>query len=227
MTPKAIVRTAVARGLNMIAICDHNSARNTAAAIRAARGSGLTVIPGIEITSSEEIHIVGLFESHEAAVAVQDEVYSRLPGQNDEEVFGCQVVVDEEDQVEDLDQRLLIGATTMSAERVVELIHRLGGLAIASHVDREGFGIFGQLGFIPDGMPLDALEVSRASDFASVRARFPQAVNYALITCSDAHYLPDIGTVATTARMAEPTFQELKKVVAGVQGRCVLESGAG
>jgi len=136
-------------------------------------------------------------------------------------------VVDEEDQVEDLDQRLLIGATTMSAERVVELIHRLGGLAIASHVDREGFGIFGQLGFIPDGMPLDALEVSKASDFAGVRARFPQVVNFTLITCSDAHYLSDIGTVATTARMAEPTFQELKKVAAGVQGRRVLESGSG
>lgn len=227
MTPRAIVRTAVAQGLNMIAICDHNSARNTAAAIRAAQGTELTVIPGMEITSSEEIHIVGLFETHEAALAVQDEVYSRLPGQNDEEVFGYQVVVDEDDQVEDLDQRLLIGATTMTAERVVDLIHRFDGLAIASHVDREGFGIFSQLGFIPDGMALDALEVSKASDFADVRARFPQAVNYTLITCSDAHYLPDIGAVATWARMAAPSFRELKKAVAVTQGRCILESGAG
>jgi len=89
----------------MIAICDHNSARNVAAVVRAASGTGLSVIPGIEVTTSEEAHILGLFPSVEAATAMQDEVYSRLFGQNDEKVFGYQVVVDEHDMVEDLDER--------------------------------------------------------------------------------------------------------------------------
>jgi len=174
MTPRAIVRAALERELDMIAVCDHNSARNTAATRRAAAGTGLVVIPGIEITASEEVHILGLFENDARVAAVQEEVYGRLFGENDEEVFGYQVVVDEEDQVEDLDQRLLISATTLSTERVVRLIHDFEGLAIASHVDRSGFGIFSQLGFIPEDLSLDALEVSKRTDFDTVRKRDPQ-----------------------------------------------------
>jgi hypothetical protein len=210
----------------MIAICDHNSARNTAATRRAGTSRGLIVIPGIEVTSSEEVHILGLFPTDEDAAALQDEIYSRLPGANDEEVFGYQVVVDEHDLVEDLDTRLLIGATTMSAERVVELIHGFHGLAVAAHVDRGGFGIFSQLGFIPEGMRLEALEISRRTDFETARARFRQCHGHRMITGSDAHSLEDIGVVATRARMAEPSFEELKKALAGEDGRCILESEA-
>lgn len=223
MTPRAIVRTALERNLDMIGICDHNSARNVSATARAAAGTGLAVIPGIEVTSSEEVHIMGLFPSDDAAAAMQEEVYSRLPGENREEVFGYQVVVDEFDQVDDLDQRLLIGATTLSTERVVELIHSLGGLAIASHVDRSGFGLFGQLGFIPPGLALDALEVSRRIDYASARRKYPQARDYTLITSSDAHTLADVGAVVTRVGMAEPSFSELKKVLAREDGRGVVE----
>lgn len=223
MTPRAIVRTALEKKLDMIGICDHNSARNTAATVRAAAGTGLAVIPGIEVTSAEEVHIVGLFPSDDAATAMQEHIYARLPGQNREEVFGYQVVVDEFDQVDDLDQRLLIGATTLSTERVADLIHELGGLAIASHVDRTGFGLFSQLGFIPPGLVLDALEVSRRTDFQTARKKFPQTRDYTLITSSDAHALDDLGAVATRAKMTEPSFDELKKVLAREDGRCVLE----
>ncbi len=223
MTPRAIVRTATERGLDMIAVCDHNSARNTAATRRASRGGDLVVIPGIEVTSSEEIHIVGLFPSDEAAEAMQEEIYSRLPGENKEEVFGYQVVVDEYDEVEDLDDRLLIGATTIGAQKVVELIHGLGGLAVPAHVDREGFGIFRQLGFIPPEMKVDALEISWRTDFAAARARFRQCRNYTLITSSDAHYLADIGKAQTLAMMVRPSFEELRKALAGEDGRRILE----
>ncbi len=223
MTPRAIVRRALTKGLDMIAICDHNSARNAAATMRAAQGSRLTVIPGLEITSSEEVHFVGLFPTPAKAEAVQDEVYSHLFGENNEEVFGYQVVVDEHDQVEDLDERLLIAGTTLPAERVVDLIHRFDGLAIASHVDRGGFGIFSQLGFIPDTLKLDALEVSKRSDFQAARERYPQCRNYALITSSDAHALEDVGAVATTMRMAKPNFAELRKALAGLEGRAIEE----
>jgi 3',5'-nucleoside bisphosphate phosphatase len=223
MTPRAIVQAALAKGLDMIAICDHNSARNVAATVRAAQGSALTVIPGIEITSSEEVHFVGLFPDSNSVEAVQDEVYSHLFGENNEEVFGYQVVVDEHDQVEDLDQRLLIGATTLQAERVVDLIHRFDGLAIASHVDRGGFGIFSQLGFIPDTLRLDALEISRRSDFKTARERYPQCRDHALVTSSDAHALADVGIVDTVARMAAPSLAELSKALTGREGRAIVE----
>jgi 3',5'-nucleoside bisphosphate phosphatase len=222
MTPRAIVELARQRGLDMIAICDHNSARNTAATRRAAKGTKLMVVPGMEITTSEEVHIVGLFPSDASAGAAQEEVYSRLFGQNDEEVFGYQVVANEFDEVDDLDQRLLIGATTLSAERTTALIHGLNGLALAAHVDRGGFSIFTQLGFIPERLQLDGLEVSRRSDFESVRAKYPQARNYALVTSSDAHYQEDIGAAYTLARMAEPTLEELSKALAGRDGREIV-----
>lgn len=223
MTPRAIVKAAVEQGLHMIAICDHNSARNTAATRRAAQRSGLTVISGMEVTSSEEAHIVGLFPTDEAAEAAQEEVYARLYGENDEEALGYQVVVNEHDEVEDLDQRLLIGATTLSCERVAELIHRFNGLVIAAHVDRGGFGIFSQLGFIPDGLALDALEVSKRTDFDTVRRKYRQSRQYTLLASSDAHYVHDIGAAFTLARMAEPSFGELAKALKGVEGRAVIE----
>jgi len=223
MTPRAIVRAALDRGLDMIAVCDHNSARNTAATRRAAEGSGLTVIPGVEITTSEEVHILGLFPTESDAEAVQEEVYARLFGQNDENVFGYQVVVDEYDQVEDLDERLLIGATTLSAEKVVRLIHDGHGLAVASHVDRAGFGIFSQLGFIPEGLQLDALEISKRAGLDSIRTRYPQCRDYPVITSSDAHCLEDVGAAVTVAMMAEPSFQELTKALGNRDGRRILE----
>lgn len=208
----------------MIAVCDHNSARNAAATQRAAAGTGVTVIAGMEITSSEEVHIVGLFPTAVEAEAVQDEIYARLPGENDEDVFGYQVVVDEHDMVEDMDGRLLIGATTIQAEAVVDLIHRHGGIAIASHVDRESFGIFGQLGFIPDSLKFDALEISRHTDRETVRRMYPQTAGYTLIRSSDAHHPADIGSVMTEAIMAEPSFDELKKALAGLDGRGVPDA---
>lgn len=219
MTPQAIVQAAVKKGLDMIAVSDHNSARNVAATVRAAKATGVTVIPGIEITSSEEVHILGLFETTDAALAMQDEVYARLFGQNNEDVFGYQAVVDEHDMVEDLDERLLIGATTIPTDRLAAKIRSLGGLAIASHVDRPGFGIFSQLGFIPDDIVLDALEVSKHSDFASVTRKYRQCGQYTLITSSDAHVIEDIGCVATEALMASPSFEELKKALHKQDGR--------
>ncbi|MGB6066668.1 MAG: PHP-associated domain-containing protein [Desulfomonilaceae bacterium] len=223
MTPRAIVRTALDKGLDMIAVCDHNSSRNAAATMRAAEGTGLTVLPGIEITTSEEVHILGLFSSDSDAEAVQEEVYSRLVGQNDENVFGCQVVVDEYDQVEDLDERLLIGATTLNIERVVRLVHDNRGLAIASHVDRAGFGIFGQLGFIPEGLRLDALEISKRARIEKLQAKCPQCGDYPIIASSDAHCLEDVGSAMTLARLASASFEEFRNALGNREGRRILE----
>ncbi len=213
------MRRALDLGLDVIAICDHNSARNAAACMRAAENKPLLVLPGLEITTSEEAHILGIFQGMGDAQSVQEEIYARLYGLNDENAFGVQVVANEFDEVEDLDERLLIGATTLSSERVTRLIHSHGGLAIASHVDRSGFGIFSQLGFIPDGLELDALEVSPRTDFESVRKRFKQAKDYTLVTSSDAHYLEDIGKGYTEALLEKVSFQEICLAIAGRSNR--------
>jgi 3',5'-nucleoside bisphosphate phosphatase len=223
MTPRAIVRAAIDKGLDMIAICDHNSARNVGAAIKVAQESSFSVIPGIEITSSEETHVLGLFPTLTMARAAQEEVYSRLPGSNDEKAIGYQVVVDECDMVEDLEQALLIGATTMNIYRVVKLIHNLGGLAVASHVDRSGFGIFSQLGFIPDDLELDALEISKHTNFDDASKKYRQISNYTLVTSSDAHYVSDIGAAYTEAEMAGASFDELALAIRGDNGRRIIK----
>ena len=161
MHPSAIVDAAIRAGLDSIAVCDHNSAENAAAVQRAGNAAGLAVIPGMEITSSEEVHILGLLPDIAAAMELQSKVYRSLPGRNDESAFGMQVIANEFAEVLGFKEHLLSGATTLNLDRVVAAIHDVDGLAIASHVDREGFGIIGQLGFIPPGLPLDAIEVSQ------------------------------------------------------------------
>ncbi|MBN1441768.1 MAG: histidinol phosphatase, partial [Planctomycetes bacterium] len=191
MAPAAIARMARVRGLDIIGICDHNSAENVAAAVRAGRKEEVFVVPGIEITSREEVHILGLFHTEADALDVQALVYESLAGENDEIAFGTQLVVDEWDRMAGTSNRLLIGATELTLEDVVGAIHRHGGLAIASHIDRQGFGIIGQLGFVPPELELDALEVSP-------RSPFKEWESYRVITSSDAHVLEDIGRSRTS-----------------------------
>lgn len=190
--------------------------------MRAARDTGVVVIPGIEITSSEEVHILGLFPSVQDAQYVQEDVYGHLPGVNDEKAIGYQVVVDEFDMVDDLDQALLIGATTLDIHKVVNLIHERRGIAVASHVDRSGFGIFSQLGFIPDGLPIDALEISKNAQLDFARNKFVQCSDYPLVSSSDAHKLDDIGSAYTDVLMSEASFEELRMALKSIGGRRIV-----
>lgn len=223
MTPTKIVRQALEKKLSIIAITDHNSAENTPAMIAAARETDLFVVPGIEVTTSEEAHIVGLFEGVEGALAMQAIVYDNLqPGENDEDVFGIQVVANECDEVENINKRLLIGATALSVVEVVEAIHHRQGLAIAAHIDRESFSVVGQLGFIPQDLDLDAIEISRHMTLSEARARFKEYERLPFITTSDAHFPDEIGGSWTRFQVARPDMAELRLALAGREGRKVL-----
>ena len=222
MSPHSIVERARQVGLDLIAICDHNSCENVIPTRKISLDAGLAVLAGIEITSKEEVHTLGLFDSEDEAFKVQEIVYSNLPGENDEDTFGYQVIVNEKDEVLAFNKKLLIGATTLTLEKVVELIHSFNGLAVAAHVDREGFSIIGQLGFIPPGLPLDALELSPRTSVEEAESRFPQCKDCPLITSSDAHYLDDIGKVSTTFLMEEVSVKEMKLALMGMEGRRVL-----
>ena len=222
MSPRAIVKRSRQVGLDCIAVCDHNSCENVAAIRAVARDTGLVVVPGIEITSREEVHVLGLFDREESAGAVQEVVYAHLPGENDEATFGHQVVVNEQEEIVCFNKRLLIGATTLSLETIVELIHSRNGLAVASHVDREAFSVIGQLGFIPPEVTLDALEFSPRITRGKLRVQVPQADAYPLITASDAHVLDDIGKSSTTFVMERVSIDEMKLALAARDGRKVL-----
>ncbi|MBW1779956.1 MAG: PHP domain-containing protein [Deltaproteobacteria bacterium] len=220
MTPQKIVKEAYRKRLDLIAITDHNSAENVGAVVAAARHTGLAVIPGIEVTTSEEVHIVGLFQDTEDALAMQSLVYDRLQtGENDDDLFGMQVVANEFDEVEGMNRRLLIGATRLDLGQVVDAIHNLHGLAVAAHIDREAFSIVGQLGFIPEDLDLDAVEISKKMHLKQGRIVFSHLERFAFITSSDAHDLDDIGTSPTAFQMAGPELAELRYALKGTGGR--------
>ena len=223
MTPGNIIREACKKNLAIIAIADHNSAENSAAVIAAARETALCVIPGIEVTTQEEAHIVGLFDSVEDALSMQELVYQNLqPGENDENTFGIQVMANELDEVEGINKRLLIGATGLRVEEVVHGIHERQGLAIAAHIDRPSFSLISQLGLIPEGLNLDALEISKQITLRQAQAQFGADPGFPFIAASDAHRLDEIGDSLTRFQMASPDMAELRLALAGRKGRKVL-----
>lgn len=220
MSPRKIVARAKEKAIDIIAICDHNSAENVPAVIEAGRQLSLNVIPGIEVTTREEVHLLALFAKAELAFELQERIYTHLPGENNPDLYGWQIVANENDEVLSFNQRLLIGATTLTLEETIDLIHSIGGLAIASHIDRQGFSLLGQLGFIPPGLPLDALEISPRLSFKEARKKF--VFPYPLVTFSDAHKPDDIGAATTSFLVSDLVFEEIVMALKGQEGRKVL-----
>jgi PHP family Zn ribbon phosphoesterase len=222
MSPLAIVKEAAHKHIDIIAVTDHNSAENIVATQKAAYDSDLTVLAGMEITSSEEAHILALFENAESVLQLQDRIYENLlPGSNDERRFGEQIVVNEKDEVSGFNNRLLISATTIDSLTMVETIHSLGGLAVASHIDKGTFSIISQLGFIPENLHFDALEMSPNIDKEQSGQKFTEYSAITWLSSSDAHYLRDIGKRTTSFFMKNPTLAEMALALKKTDGRRV------
>jgi PHP family Zn ribbon phosphoesterase len=220
MSPKKILAAAQEKQIDILGICDHNSSENSSAIQSAAREMNIHVIPGLEVTSQEEVHVLTLFDDTENALKLQDYVYKNLPGKNDEEAFGMQVIVNDQEEVLGFSDRLLIGATTLSLEEILKAAHSFGGIAIASHIDRDAFSIIGQLGFIPENLDLDALEISPRIDYEEACERFKSP--YPIIISSDAHYPEDIGKGYTSFLLKNGTAAEIKKALKNEEGRKVI-----
>jgi len=220
MSPANIAEKANLQNINILGICDHNSAENVPAVMQAASRYKITVLPGLEVTSQEEIHILALFDELLFALKLQEMIYNNLPGDNDEDAFGIQVVVNEAGEVLDFNKRLLIGASTLSVNEVVELIHSLNGLAIAAHIDRESFSLISQLGFIPPDLDLDAVEISWRMDTQEAMERFHPDVS--ITRSSDAHFPEEIGRATTTFLIEQATTKEIKKALFGQEGRKLI-----
>jgi hypothetical protein len=221
MSPRRIVDESRRLGVDLIGVTDHNSAANAAAVMEAAVGTTVAVLPGLELCSREEVHILAFFDDIAAALALQEEVYDGMTELNDPDAFGPQVIVNGANEVEGFEARLLIGATGLSIEEIVQRIHARRGAAVAAHVDRESFGSIGHLGFIPPGLALDALEVSSAAGDGEIRRLSVEAPGMALIRSSDAHAPERIGEGVTRFLLAERTCAELIRALHGREGRRV------
>lgn len=217
MSPRNIIKTAKKYGLDIIGICDHNSCENVPYVKKSAENEGIQVTGGIEVTSREEVHILALFESEEDLFSLQKIIYDNLHGSNDDRLYGDQVIVNENDEVIDFNKRLLIGATELSIEAIVNKIHELNGIAIASHIDRDNFSILSQLGFVPEGLQINAFEVSTKEKMDTYRDTYSP-----LVTFSDAHNLNNIGKNYTNFYMEQASLTEMSKALVGEDGRMVF-----
>jgi len=223
MTPPAIVAEAVRLGLQMIAVCDHNSAAN-AAAVQKAAGDQLIVLPGMEITTMEEVHVLGIFPTIQAANLASRKIAESLPERGEEyRKFGKQALLDEMGKIVGYEEKWLAFATAFDLAQAVELIKRYGGLAIASHIDRPSFSVFSQLGVFPENAGFDAVEVT-VNGLASKDAPFYRSLNYPIITSSDSHALTDLGTSYSMFQMNDLTFEELALTLKEKDGRRIYNS---
>ncbi len=199
MTPSNICGMAMLKGLQMIALTDHNSARNLPAAQACADAYGLLLIPGMEITTREEVHLLGYFPTVDAALAVSEFLRGHMPAKkNKPSFFGNQLVMDEDDNVIAEEDELLIASSDLSLSELVKLIREASGVPVPAHINRGSNGLLINLGFVPDDLNLTAVEVWR--DLPCPHT--PQEGRVVLHS-SDAHYLGDILEARETVDLPE------------------------
>lgn len=224
MIPPLVVQRACALHLDVIAVTDHNTADNVGAVIEAAQaiaGPALTVLPGIEVTSREEAHMLTLFDTLDQVLQWQDVVHAALPPRlNNAELFGEQYVVDATGNYIRTEERLLASATSLSVEQIVAQVNARGGICLAAHVDRPSYSIIASLGFIPPELDLAGVEIASLTTLKKTVQLSAVLAHWGVIANSDAHRLSEM-RAQSRIRVAEPTVSEIRLALEGKQGRAV------
>ncbi|MBS7262120.1 MAG: PHP domain-containing protein [Eubacteriales bacterium] len=190
MTPNNIVNMALLKGLDIIAVTDHNTARNLPAVDALAREAGLCLVPGLEVTTAEDVHMLTYFPDVERALAFSDEIYGLLPDiPLNARFFGEQTIMNEEDEPVGSIDRLLISALSESIEQLTARARRHGGVCVPAHIDKESHGIIALLGFINPHLGFRTVEVSPRGVAAGFSQYDPRLK---VLSNSDAH---DLGLI--------------------------------
>lgn len=212
MSPSEIVGRAVAAGMDGIALTDHQSARNTPAVAECAKRAGLRCLYGLEVCTAEEVHTLAIFDTVEQALEMTEWVYAAMPKRvNDPDVFGDQPVVTWDDDIVEMEWRILAMGCRKTIPEVSAKCRDLGGIYVAAHIDRPNFSVYSQLGGIPEGC-FDAVELSRTADES---VWLPKAQGYAVTRSSDAHNLDDVAKVWSEADTDDFSVAGLKRLFAG------------
>ncbi len=191
-TPANLVGMAMLSGLNIIALTDHNTTKNCPAFFAAAKQYGLIAVAGMELTTSEDIHAVCLFEELSDAMRFGEEIEKhRILIKNRPDIFGRQLIVDENDEIVGEEEYLLSNATDISIDSVPSLVKGFGGIAYPAHIDRESNGIVAVLGTLPKTPPFSAVEFHFRDSVAEYERRFDLS-GMTKVVSSDAHCLTDI-----------------------------------
>lgn len=198
MTPYNLVNMAKIFGYDIIALTDHNTCKNCAAAIEVGKQAGITVVPGMELCTSEEIHCVCLFPALEKAQAFSDYIYGTLPPiKNKEKIFGEQLIMDSEDGILGKEEILLTTASSVSIDALPELIDKYDGVCYPAHIDRSSYSIISSLGDFSPDLKVNCFELTPKADEKEYLSKYSATNGKLIIRSSDAHYLEN---------MREPEF---------------------
>jgi PHP family Zn ribbon phosphoesterase len=209
MSPSKIIEEALKKRIDILGISDHNSTYHCRLMTQLGASAGIMVLPGVEINTQEEIHCLAFFENADITDEFQKFLNQKLPlVLNNKKVFGNQLIVDKNENIISEVDNLLISALKADIYEVSDVVHRLGGVLIPAHIDRPSNSILSQLGFLPDDLNFDALEVSMLNPVAGYLKKFPEYEKYTVISNSDAHKLENIGRATTLFKIGEFTFQE-------------------
>lgn len=193
MTPQNIAAMSALKGLNVIAITDHNSCKNCAATIEAAQIYDIIVIPGMELTTSEEVHMLCLFYDLASALRFDEYVYRHLlPIKNNIKIFGEQLLCNAQDEITGSVENLLINSTDISLDNLWELVTEYNGIIIPAHIDKSSTSIISNLGFIPPESKFNSVELKDLKMLDQLTNSNPILSSCHIISSSDAHYLEDI-----------------------------------
>lgn len=193
MTPNNLVHMAALNGISYLALTDHNSCKNCPAAMAVAQDLPLVLIPGMELCTSEEVHVICLFSALENAMDFDEYVHERiLPIENRPEIFGDQLILNSSDEIVGTEPLLLINATSISIEQVVPLVKSFGGIAYPAHIDKSSTSVFSNLGYFSPDWGFSAIEVGDLNNLPALSAQIPGFSELLVLKSSDAHYLWDI-----------------------------------
>jgi PHP family Zn ribbon phosphoesterase len=219
MIPPFIVAEALERGINLIAITDHNASANVSAVQKAAQGTQLVVMPGMELQTREEVHVLCLFDHLEQLERFQKLVDAAMPvKENNVAYFGEQFVVDETGDFIRREAQLLITSTSFTLNQAWEKVTALGGLFIPAHIDRKAFGLLANLGLVPTDIALEALELSRHTNPEQALQKYPHLKGYPLIQNGDVHRLEEF-MGATHLELDHPSISEIRLALQHKDGR--------
>lgn len=225
MSPGEIVRIALARGLDAIAITDHNTTLQCPAIQSLGRQLGLTVFAGVEVTTREEAHCLIFFENDEARMDFQRYLEQYLPPiPNDPDRFGDQVWVNTHNEIVGEAPYLLLSALDQSVNQIALKTKEMGALFVAAHIERPSFSLISQLGFIDPSLPLDAIEYSKFQRFKDLSAQHRYLSKHTQYSASDAHYPDQIGTNPSIWQTNELSFKGLQKAFAKEDEHSIFSS---
>lgn len=222
MTPCNIAGMAAIKGLGIVALTDHNSTKNCRAFFAAAKRHGIVPIAGMELTTAEDVHIVCLFPSLEAAEKFDDEYRSfRILYKNRKDIFGDQLILDEEDNVIGEEEHLLLNASTLSIENAERLAKKYGAAVFPAHIDRDENGIIAALGCVPETPHFHAVEFRDRESIGEYSEKYGLS-DKLILTDSDAHYLWDISEAENYIELEdEPYSSDLvrRKLIEALSGK--------